>query len=111
MSGEQIGFIIWCIVGIFFISMGIQAIFSRKAKVMGFWANTKMFEITDLKKYNRAMAKLFCTFGIVFIFLGLPLLAGENSAWVLLSIMGAMAESIAAMVVYVVVIEKKYRRR
>lgn len=111
MAEEWIGFIIWCLAGIFFIGMGIYAAFSQKPKVMGFWANAEMFEVTDRKRYNRAMAKLFCIFGMVFILLGLPLLAEDHSAWIILSIVGAMAESIAAMVVYVVVIEKKYRRR
>lgn len=78
---------------------------------MGFWANAKVFEVSDVKKYNRAVAKLFGAFGIVLIVLGLPLLAGQNSAWAMLSIVGVMMESIAAMVVYTVVIEKKYRKK
>lgn len=78
---------------------------------MGFWANANVFEVSDVKKYNRAVAKLFGTFGIVLIVLGLPLLAGQNSAWAMLSIVGVMMESIAAMVVYTVVIEKKYRKK
>jgi hypothetical protein len=57
------------------------------------------------------VAKLFGVFGVVFIILGLPLLAGQNSAWAILSIVGVMIESIAAMAVYSTVIEKKYRKR
>ena len=56
------------------------------------------------------MAKLFGILGMVTIGLGFPLLAGQNSAWVLISVVGVMAESIAAMAVYSLVIEKKYRK-
>ena len=55
-------------------------------------ANADVFEVTDIKKYNHAVAKLFCIFGIVLIVLGIPLLA------------------IIAMVVYSLVIEKKYKK-
>ena len=35
----------------------------------------------------------------------------ENSPYIILSILGCMVEAIVAMVVYVTVIEKKYRSR
>ena len=108
MTGEIIGFVIWIILGCLFICLGVFSFFSKKA--MGFWANAEMFEVTDIKKYNRAVAKLFCAFGIVFIFLGFPLLSEQNSAWVLLSVVGVVVESITAMVVYTTVIEKKYKK-
>ncbi len=111
MTGRIIGFLIWCIAGAFFFGMGIFCLFSKKARPMGFWANVKVFEVTDLKKYNTAMAKLFCTFGIVFILFGLPLLAEQNTGWILLSVVGPMILSITAMAVYTIVIEKKYRKK
>ncbi|WP_310603975.1 hypothetical protein [Anaerosporobacter sp.] len=108
MDGKTIGFIIWSVIGGMFICLGIYSYFSKKT--VGFWANAKVFEVTDIKKYNHAIAKLFCIFGIVLIILGLPLLVGQNSAWVLLSILGLMIESIVAMVIYSLVIEKKYKK-
>lgn len=110
MEGRMIGFVIWCIAGSMFVGMGMYAWFLKKPVPMGFWANAKMFEVVDVKKYNRAMAKLFCMFGIVFIALGVPLLAGQNSGWIVLSIVGVMAESITAMAVYSLKIEKKYKK-
>ena len=77
---------------------------------MGFWANADVFEVTDIKKYNHAVAKLFCIVGIVLIVLGIPLLAGQNSPWILLSVAGLVMESIIAMIVYTLVIEKKYKK-
>ncbi len=39
------------------------------------------------------------------------MLAGQNSPWIAVTILGAMLESIAAMIVYSVVIEKKYKKK
>ena len=108
MPGKLIGFVIWSIVGCLFIGLGIYSFFAKKA--IGFWANAQMFEVTDLKKYNAAVGKLFIVFGMVFILLGLPLLAGQNSPWIFLSVIGALLECIIAMIVYTVVIEEKYRK-
>ena len=106
--GGIIGFSIWCVVGCLLIGIGIYSAFSKKP--MGFWANAKTFEVTDPKKYNRATAKLFCVYGIGFNLLGIPLLLGQNTPWALLSILGVVVETIAMMVVYTTVIEKKYRK-
>lgn len=109
MAGNIIGFSIWIMIGCFFICLGVYSIFVRKP--MRFWANTDVFEVTDIKKYNYAIAKLFCIYGIAFLLLGLPLLSGQNSAWILISILGLMVESIMAMAVYSLIIEKKYRKK
>lgn len=109
MTGNMIGFVIWSILGGLFVCLGIYSFFSQKR--MRFWANAEMFEVTDIKRYNTAMGKLFCVFGIILFLLGLPLLSGQNSAWILLSVAGVMVESITAMAVYTTVIEKKYKRK
>lgn len=108
MAGTVWGFILWSLAGGLIIALGIHALGSRKA--VGFWANAEMFEVTDVKRYNRAVGKLFVAFGIVFILLGLPLLCGQNSAWILLSVLGTMLETITAMAIYSTVIEKKYKK-
>ena len=111
MSETVIAFFIWCAIGLLFIGMGIYAFFTKKPQPMGFWANAKMFEVTDVKKYNGAMGKLFCAYGVLFIILGLPLLSGQNSSMIILSLFGVMAETIAIMAIYTVVIEKKYKKK
>lgn len=103
-----IAFIIWSMVGIAFVCLGIHAFVTKKT--VGFWANAKTFEVKDVKKYNRAVGKLFCVYGIVFIILGVPILNGQNSAFALLSCAGILIETITVMIVYVTVIEKKYRK-
>lgn len=69
-----------------FIGIGISA-FGLK-EPMGFWANSKMFEVTDVKKYNHAVGKMWIVFGVVMIVLGLPLLAGQNSPMAFITIVG-----------------------
>lgn len=109
--GRMIGFIIWAIVGCFFIGLGIFSFISKNPRPLGFWANAKVFEVSNVKKYNHAMGILWCVFGIVFIVLGIPLLGGQNNPLILFSVIGAMAEAIAVMVVYVLIIEKKFRKK
>ena len=109
MEGAMIGFIIWCLCGSFFIGFGIYALFSHNP--VGFWAGEEVAGVTDIKKYNHAMSKLFCAMGIGFIVLGIPLLGGQNSAGIVISILGVMFESIMAMAIYLVVIEKRYKKK
>lgn len=109
MGGALLGFIIWCFCGGFFIVLGIYALFSKKA--MGFWAGEEVVGVTDIRKYNRAMAKLFCIYGVVLILLGIPLLGGQNSAGLVIPILGTMFISIIMMAVYLVVIERRYKKK
>ena len=109
MSEMLIAFGIWCIVGFFFIGLGIYSMFSKKA--VGFWANAEMFQVTDVKKYNKAMCKLYCIMGVVFIILGFPLLLKEKVVLIFFSSVGVMIEVIVAMVIYITVIEKKYKKK
>ncbi|MDE5678969.1 MAG: hypothetical protein K2I01_00855 [Lachnospiraceae bacterium] len=104
-------FLIWLVMALCFVGLGIYNFLSKQKSAFGFWANVKVFDVADVKAYNRALGKLWCTFGVVFALLGLPLLYGQNSPYVLLTILGAMLEVIAAMVVYVTVIERKYRKK
>ena len=108
MEGNTIGFVIWCAVGVLFIGLAVYSWVSQKP--IGFWANAEIFEVSDTKRYNHAMSKLFLIFGVVFIALGIPLLAGKNSAGIIFSIIGVMVESVMAMVIYSTIIEKKYRK-
>ena len=109
MENRIISFGIWCAMGFLLIALAVFAWFSKKP--MRFWANAEVFEVWDVKKYNRAISKLFGIFGIVLMLLGIPLLAEQNSAWILFSILGVMVESIIMMVVYSLGIEKKYKKQ
>lgn len=105
----MVGFIIWAFVGCIIMGIGIHCFFAKEA--VGFWANVKMFQVTDVRKYNFATGKLFLVYGAVFILLGLPLLGGQNSPYIILSILGVMLESIVLAAVYSLVIQKKYEKK
>lgn len=102
-------FVIWLALGGLMIGFGIYAIHSKRAVPFSFWANAKMFKVNDVGSYNRAVGKLWCGFGTVFAILGFPFLTGQNSPYFIIPILGCMAEAIVAMIIYVTVIEKKYR--
>lgn len=110
-DGIIIAFVIWAVCGAAFIVLGVWEYFSKaeNPKSFSFWANAEQFKVKDVKKYNRAVAKLWMVFGTVFILLGLPMFGGQNSPWIMLSIIGTMFEAIAAMAVYTLVIERKYK--
>ena len=104
-----IGFIMWLVGGALLIVMGIAAFFAKKE--VGFFCNVKPLSMKDVKGYNRAVGRLFIVYGIVFMILGLPLLAGQNSGVLLISILGVMVETIVAMAVYILVIQTKYEKK
>lgn len=104
----MLGFIIWCICAIIFLGIGIACFFAKRP--MGFWANAKMFEVTDVKKYNHAVGKLWIVFGIFFGILGIPLMKGEDSPYKIVSILGIPVLVILIMVIYTLVIERKYKK-
>lgn len=107
----MIGFIIWVLLGIAFIALGVYVSCSKKAAAFGFWANAKTFPVEDIKGYNRALGKLWCFYGAILVLLGIPLLAGQNSPYAILSILGILVVTIAVMVIYTLKIEGKYRQK
>lgn len=112
--GRIVGFVMWALCALLFIGMGIYNMFAKTFRPFGFWANadTIPVEAEQVRAYNRALGKLWIAAGILFLVLGLPLLGAEqNSPWVIVSILGSLAECIGMMAVYVLVIEKKYRKQ
>ena len=105
----MIGFIIWSLFGVFIIGLGIKDMFSKNP--VGFWANTETIKAKDEKGYNCATGRLFLIYGIVFIILGIPLLEGQNTSYILLSVIGVMVEMIVIMAVYSLGIVKKYEEK
>ena len=104
-------FIIWAILGGLFIVMGIFCLKSKKARPFGFWANAEVIQVEDVRGYNRALGRLWCVYGVLFTLIGLPLLGGQNSGLMIVTMLGTMFLSIGAMVAYVVGIEARYRKK
>ena len=108
-----IAFIIWAIIGVVFIAIGIFDICYKKSKPLGFWANAEVGTIEDVKGYNRTLGILWCVYGVLFTLIGLPLsmLKEQNSALIIIPLVGVMIITIGVMAVYSVCIESKYRKK
>ena len=103
------GFLIWSLCSFMFIILAILCFCSKNEKPFAFWANVEVFKVNNIKVYNRALGKLWLAFGISFEFLGIPLLSGQNSPIVIVSVIGTAFLVIILMAVYITVIEPKYR--
>ncbi len=104
----NVAFIIWTVMALFFAVMGILA--RKPEKSAGFWANAEAPEVKDLKAYNKAVSNLWFVFAVIFEILGLPLIiGGQNSARIIISIIGVVMLMLGIMVAYTQ-IEAKYRK-
>lgn len=106
MTGRMIGCGCYILLGICCIIFGIWLMIVRRDKPVGFWANAKELpQVNDVNGYNRAVGKLWCAYGLVIALLGLPLL-DRTLGWI--TILGTCWASIGLMIIYSVVILKKY---
>lgn len=98
----MLAFILWALLGVVYIGLSVFVFFSPIAP----WAN---FQVKDIAGYNKALGRLGIISGTIPILLGLPLLCEQNSPFIAISILGTMADAIAFMTIYSLVIERKYR--
>lgn len=106
---EIMGFVIWVICGLLFVGIGIYDY--RSKKQVGFWANFDVPEVEDVIGFNKAVGRLFITYGVVFILIGIPLIPSifhKNILLVFIPIIGTVFETIWLMVYFVMKIEKDY---
>lgn len=106
---EIMGFVIWVICGLLFVGIGIYDYMSKKQ--VGFWANFDVSEVEDVIGFNKAVGRLFITYGVVFILIGIPLIPSifyKNVLLVFIPIIGTVFETIWLMVYFVMKIEKDY---
>ncbi len=111
MTEGMLAFILWVLVSLIFAGIGVYDL--RADKVVGFWSNGKRPEIApeNIKAYNRAVGKLWIGFALFFMLLGLPLLAGDESPLIVITLLGSLLAVVVLMAVYVLVIEKKYGKK
>ena len=106
---EIMGFVIWLICGLLFVGIGIYDYKSKKQ--VGFWANFDVPEVEDVIGFNKAVGRLFITYGVVFILIGIPLIPSifyKNMLLIFIPIIGTIFETIWLMVYFVMKIEKDY---
>lgn len=100
-------FILWTLCCCLLLGIGVSSFFAKKP--VGFFANAKPFPVKNVKGYNRACGILFICYSLVCMAAGIPLLFPQNSIVILFSVGGMVIATIALILVYVLVIEKKYR--
>ena len=104
------GFVIWSAVALVLLGIGIMA--WKSDKPVGFYTGAKPPEVTDVRKYNRAVAVLWFSYAALFELLGLPLLfLKQNSIGFLCSIAGVPVISIALMIVYNRILHRYERKK
>ncbi len=69
-------FIISLFCGIVYLVIGINAFNAQEQQ--SFWLNGKMPKVHDIKKWNRALGKLYCCFAIFLILIGIAFLMPLN---------------------------------
>lgn len=103
-----VGFLLWSICALCFLGIGIYA--RRSEKPAGFWANVRAPEVTDVKRYNRAVSNLWIIGAVLFELLGIPfLLAEQNSPLFIISILGTVMLVLGMMIRYSF-IESRFRK-
>lgn len=103
-----LAFVIWSVLAVIFGIIGIMA--RKSQKPVGFWANSKAPDITDIVRYNRAVSVLWFVFAVLYEVVGIPLLfCKQNSLLALISVFGAVALALGLMIGYIQ-IEIKYKK-
>jgi predicted membrane channel-forming protein YqfA (hemolysin III family) len=97
---------------VFLVLLGI-GIWARKSnKAVGFYTGTKPPEVTDVRKYNRAVAILWFVYAGLFELLALPFLfLKQNAAGFLWVVLGTVAITIALMIVYNRILRKYEQKK
>lgn len=102
-----IAFVIWTVVSLIFLLIGVNSWKSEKA--VGFFSNAKPPEIKDVKKYNKAVAKIWFGFAAAMEIIGIPLLFIEQNSPVALLIAFAVVALIIGIMILYTRVEAKYR--
>lgn len=106
--GLTIGFVIWALCAVLFVLLGVHAFFAQKP--VGFWANADTPPIGDVRAYNRAVGRLWCAYGAVFLLLGTPMLSERAALMMCFACLGVVVETIVLIAVYTK-IEQTYRKK
>ena len=102
-----IAFIIWSICAAIFVGIGIRC--RRSNEAAGFFTFVKPPTVTDVKRYNLAVAALWFTAAGILEMTGIPLLFIEqNSPFFVPLVFAVMALVLGMMIVYLK-IEGKYK--
>lgn len=100
-----IGFVIWSFCAVLFFIVGVVDLKSEKP--VGFFTGVKPHKITNVKKYNKAVALLWFVAGIIFELISVPFLyLKQNSPAFLFLMLATVVLVIIMMTVYLSILRK-----
>ena len=103
-----IGFIIWSVVAFIFLGIGIRC--RRSKEAVGFFTGCKPLAIKDVKRYNRAVSRLWFVSAGIYELVGVPLMFLEQNSLLFVPIIFAVVFGMIAMMVVYLKIEAKYKK-
>ena len=103
-----IAFIIWSIVTVVFLGIGISCRKSNEA--VGFFTGSKPPVVEDVKRYNKAVSKLWFVSAGIYEVMGVPLLFLEQNSLLFIPIIFAVVIGLIVMMVAYLKIEAKYKK-
>lgn len=103
-----IGFIIWSIVTVIFLGIGISCRKSNEA--VGFFTGCQPPVVEDVKRYNKAVSKLWFVSAGIYEVMGVPLLFLEQNSLLFIPIIFAVVFGFMIMMVVYLQIEAKYKK-
>lgn len=103
-----IGFIIWSIVTVIFLSIGISCRKSNEA--VGFFTGCQPPDVEDVKRYNKAVSQLWFVSAGIYEVMGVPLLFLEQNSLLFVPIIFALVIGLIVMMVVYLRIEAKYKK-
>ncbi len=104
----MIAFIIFLFCGFIFLAIGIYDFYAKKQQ--SFWNAGNPPKVNDIKKWNRALGKLFCSYGLALIFAGISFLFPLKSSIIIVIVLIIIFGGLAIMIfIYLKIIEPKYK--
>lgn len=105
----SIGFIIWSVVALIFLSIGFSC--RKSDEAVGFFSFAEPPTVSNVKDYNNKVGLLWIISSIVFEIIGIPMLfLKQNSPLVILIVFAIIIWVIVLIVVYLR-IEEKYNNK
>ena len=94
-----IAFVIWSALALAFVGIGVWC--RRSGKAVGFYSNAEPPAVTDVRRYNKAVSRLWFVLAPLYEAMGVPFLfARQNSPVYAFTVLGVVFLMIAAMVAY-----------
>ncbi len=109
MDDALIAFLVFVLIGVFFVILGIYTYSSKK--LQKFLVKIKPTNVDDISGYNKALGKLYAVFGIIVALTALPILIDSDSLLAVFSIVIVIFEYMILLLVYVLKIESKYSKK